>query len=87
MKRETSADVFQEQGHDHSAVREDANPWWCLTDQVAGSGWGTWEGGAEMWTDPEREKRSGVARVLAYKKWVQTKGWTVFSSVEGEQGA
>jgi len=40
-----------------------------------------------MWTDLEKEKQSGMARVVACRKWVRTKGWMVSSSVGREQGA
>jgi len=64
MKLEICAGVFRVRDCDRFAVQGEANLWSCLTERVADSGWETWKEGAGMWTDPEKEKRSGVARVL-----------------------
>lgn len=85
-KREISVDVFQERGYGHSVVQGDVNLWSCLIWRVAGSEREAWEGDVGMWIDP-KEERSGVLGVLACKKWVQGKGWMVFSWAGREQGA
>lgn len=81
MKREISVGVFRVRGPDRSGVQGDVNLWTCLTWRVD---WEIWEEDAEMWTDPEKAKRSEMGWVLVGRKWAQGKDWMVSSSVGRE---